>query len=116
MLVFDKPAGIRRPAGPKGGENLEDDFDALRFGLPRSPRFAHRLDRDTAGCLVLGRHHKATGALVQLFKQGKIGRRIGRSWMAILPADEGEIDLPLGRLDDRSRLVDEGRSAWDIRR
>src|SRR5271168_3112721 len=35
MLVLDKPAGVAVHAGPKGGASLEDDFDALRFGLPR---------------------------------------------------------------------------------
>ena len=59
MLVIDKPAGFAVHKGPKGGESLEDHFDALRFGLPRAPALAHRLDRDTSGCLVLGRHRKA---------------------------------------------------------
>src|SRR5690348_4507407 len=59
MLVIDKPAGFAVHRGPKGGESLEDHFDALRFGLPRRPALAHRLDRETSGCLVLGRHRKA---------------------------------------------------------
>ena len=42
MLVIDKPAGIHVHRGPKGGESLEDSFDALRFGLPRRPALAHR--------------------------------------------------------------------------
>ncbi|MGD0721283.1 MAG: RNA pseudouridine synthase [Roseiarcus sp.] len=99
MLVLDKPAGIAVHRGPKGGASLEDDFDALRFGLPRNPALAHRLDRETAGCLVLGRHHKALERLGLLFKQG----RIGKTYWAIVeggPAEpSGMIDLPLGRLD-----------------
>ena len=59
MLVIDKPAGLPVHAGPAGGDNLENYFAALRFGLPRDPALAHRLDRDTSGCLVLGRHPKA---------------------------------------------------------
>ena len=42
-LVVDKPAGIAAHRGPKGGESLEDNFGALRFGLPRAPALAHRL-------------------------------------------------------------------------
>ena len=99
MLVIDKLAGIAVHRGPKGGENLEDYFHALRFGLPRNPALAHRLDRDTSGCLVLGRHHKALEKLGLLFKQG----RVEKTYWAIVegePAqDEGLIDLPLGRLD-----------------
>ena len=54
MLVIDKPAGIPVHKGTGGGETLDQHFDALRFGLPRAPALAHRLDRDTSGCLVLG--------------------------------------------------------------
>lgn len=99
MLVVNKPAGIPVHRGPKGGDNLEAYFDALRFGLPRNPALAHRLDRDTSGCLVLGRHRKALERLGQCFKQGKVAK----TYWAIVeggPVDEeGLIDLPLGRLD-----------------
>src|ERR1700722_9502126 len=95
MLVLDKPAGIAVHRGPKGGISLEAGFSALRFGLPRDPALAHRLDRDTAGCLVLGRHHKALEKLGLLFKQGKINK----TYWAIVEGgphdDEGLIDLPL---------------------
>ncbi len=99
MLVLDKPAGIAVHRGPKGGVNLEDDFDALRFGLPRKPALAHRLDRDTAGCLVLGRHHKALEKLGLLFKQGKIAKTYWAIVVGGPESDEGLTDLPLGRLD-----------------
>ena len=73
ILVIDKPAGLPVHGGPGGGPNLEQRFDALRFGLKRSPGLAHRLDRDTSGCLVLGRHPKALRKLGLLFSTG-IGR------------------------------------------
>jgi len=99
MLVLDKPAGFAVHKGPKGGESLEDYFGALRFGLPRAPALAHRLDRDTSGCLVLGRHRKALAELGRLFKAG----RVGKTYWALVEAgpddDEGRIDLPLGRKD-----------------
>ena len=99
MLILDKPAGMPVHRGPKGGESLEDGFDALRFGLPRAPALAHRLDRDTSGCLVLGRHRKALEKLGLLFKQG----RVEKTYWAVVeggPAEEsGLIDLPLARRD-----------------
>src|SRR5215468_5477478 len=67
ILVIDKPAGIAVHPGPGGGPNLESGFDELRFGLPHPPALAHRLDRDTSGCLVLGRHPKALRRLGALF-------------------------------------------------
>jgi tRNA pseudouridine32 synthase/23S rRNA pseudouridine746 synthase len=100
MLVIDKPAGMAVHRGPKGGASLEDHFDALRFGLPRAPALAHRLDRDTSGCLALGRHRKALAELGRLFKTGAIGK----TYWAVVEGgpqeDAGRIDLALGRLDD----------------
>jgi len=99
VLVLDKPTGIAVHKGPKGGENLEALFGALRFGLPRNPALAHRLDRETSGCLVLGRHAEALRKLGLLFKEG----RVTKTYWAIVegsPAqDEGSIDLALGRRD-----------------
>jgi tRNA pseudouridine32 synthase/23S rRNA pseudouridine746 synthase len=99
LLVIDKPAGIAVHRGPKGGENLEAYFSALRFGLPRDPALAHRLDRETSGCLALGRHHKALERLGLLFKQGMIGKCYWAVVEGASAEDEGLIDLPLGRLD-----------------
>ena len=100
MPVIDKPAGLSVHRGPKGGNSLEDYFDVLRFGLPRLPALAHRLDKDTSGCLVLGRHRKALALLGKLFKNGAIGKTY---WAVVEggPAeDEGRIDIPLGKLDE----------------
>src|SRR5579864_2353909 len=99
MLVIDKPAGLPVHRGPKGGTSLEDCFDALRFGLPRPPALAHRLDKDTSGCLLLGRHRKALAHLGLLFKHGKIGKTYWAVVEGGPDADEGTIDLPLGRLN-----------------
>jgi tRNA pseudouridine32 synthase / 23S rRNA pseudouridine746 synthase len=108
MLVLDKPAGIPVHKGPKaaaGEVNLEQFFGQLTFGLPRNPSLAHRLDKDTSGCLVLGRHRKALDTLGRLFKQGKVEKTY---WAIVEGSPGGEgglIDLPLGRLDP-------GRGWW----
>lgn len=95
MLVIDKPAGLPVHPGPGGGRTLMDYLDPLRFGLPRRPEVAHRLDRDTSGCLVLGRHPKALARLGKLFS----GNRVEKVYWAVVEggpeADEGSIDLAL---------------------
>jgi len=104
MLVIDKPAGMAVHAGPPNSRNqnesVEDHFGALRFGLPRPPALAHRLDRDTTGCLILGRHRKALAQLGKLFKS----RAIDKLYWAVVKGtpvtEEGVIEYPLGRLDD----------------
>ena len=95
ILVIDKPAGLPVHGGPGGGPNLEQRFDALRFGLKRSPGLAHRLDRDTSGCLVLGRHPKALRKLGLLFSTGKVEKTY---WAIVAgtPAQaQGRIELSL---------------------
>jgi tRNA pseudouridine32 synthase/23S rRNA pseudouridine746 synthase len=103
MLVIDKPAGMACHKGPQAAfgthDNLEAHFGQLQFGLPNPPALAHRLDRDTSGCLVLGRHRKALEKLGELFKKGLIDK----TYWAVVEGgpsdDEGLIDLPLGRKD-----------------
>ena len=95
MLVIDKPAGLPVHPGPKGGETLFHHLDALRFGLPRRPEAAHRLDKDTSGCLVLGRHPKAIARLNELFRKNEVDKVYWAVVEGGPQADEGETDLPL---------------------
>ena len=100
MLVVDKPAGLAVHRGPNGGEAFEDYFGALRFGLPRAPALAHRLDRDTSGCLVLGRHRKALALLGKLFKNGKVEKTYWAVVEGGPDADEGRIEIALSKRDE----------------
>lgn len=101
ILVIDKPTGIPVHAGFGGGPNLEQSFVHLTFGLPRAPSLAHRLDRDTSGCLVLGRHSKALRQVGDLFASGKVRK----TYWAIVDGrpreDEGRIKLALGKIPGR---------------
>jgi tRNA pseudouridine32 synthase / 23S rRNA pseudouridine746 synthase len=105
MLVIDKPAGMAVHAGPPNSRNqnesVEDHFDALRFGLPRRPALAHRLDRDTTGCLILGRHRKALAHLGKLFRSGAVDKTYWAIVEGAPATAEGVIEFPLGRLDDK---------------
>lgn len=98
ILIINKPHGIPVHAGPKGGENMEDYFHHLKFGLPRPPFLAHRLDRDTSGCLILGRHPKALRRMGKLFESG----RVEKTYWAIVegrpPQDQGIIDASLEKV------------------
>src|SRR5690242_20944449 len=100
MLVVDKPAGLPVHRGPKGGNALEDYFDALRFGLPRRPALAHRLDRDTSGCLVLGRHRQALARLGRLFASGRVEKVYWAVVRGAPPEPEGRIEAPLRKRNE----------------
>ena len=107
MLVIDKPAGLPVHANPgakkgEGGPSLEDFFHQLRFGLPRDPALAHRLDRDTTGCLVLGRHPKALRKLHKLFLEGRIDKTYWAITKGAPEKPSGTIDVALKKGNERS--------------
>lgn len=94
MLVLDKPAGwCCTPTGP--GIHLTDHLQELTFGKTRLPQVAHRLDRDTTGCLILGRHPAALRQLAELFQQ----RRLTKIYWALVrgnwPPSLVRLDQPL---------------------
>jgi tRNA pseudouridine32 synthase / 23S rRNA pseudouridine746 synthase len=95
VLVLDKPAGIAVHKAPGAGVSLEELLPALAFGLKWTPGLAHRLDRDTSGCLVLGRHPQSLRNLMKLFAD----RAVEKSYWAVVegvPPDEaGTVDTPL---------------------
>ncbi|GJE29610.1 RluA family pseudouridine synthase [Methylobacterium organophilum] len=103
MLVIDKPAGLPVHPGPKGGPTLTDYLDALRFGLPKRPQAAHRLDRDTSGCLVLGRHAKALARLNRLFAESAVEKTYWAVVEGGPPDEAGTIDLPLAKRSNDPR-------------
>ncbi len=103
ILVIDKPAGLPVHAGPKGGPNLEALFDELRFGLPGPPALGHRLDRDTSGCLVLGRHRKALARLGRLFQAGAVEKVYWAVVQGRPASPEGRIDLALAKRSTERR-------------
>ena len=96
LLILDKPAGLAVHAGPRGGASLEDHLEALRLGKRHLPQPAHRLDADTAGCLVLGRTKPALAALGRLFATPGA---VEKTYWAVVrggpPEDDGLIEAPL---------------------
>jgi tRNA pseudouridine32 synthase / 23S rRNA pseudouridine746 synthase len=116
VLIIDKPAGLAVHAGARdGSHHLMDLLEPLRFGLPRNPELAHRLDRDTSGCLVLGRHRKALARLGEIFAGGEAQKTYWAVVVGKPPTESGIIDKRLKKLERRHgwRMVvdDKGQDA-----
>ena len=115
VLVIDKPAGLAVHAGPSRAANLEECFDALRFGLPRPPALAHRLDADTSGVLVLGRHPKALRKLGRLFQSRETEKTYWAVTHGAPPAEQGMFDQKLLKVNTISgwsvKVSDQGQTA-----
>lgn len=68
-LVVNKPAGLISN-GPGSVENLlvrQEGMEAFRV--------AHRLDRDTTGCLLCAKHPDAFGKAIEMFRAGLVKKQ-----------------------------------------
>ncbi|WP_019015063.1 RluA family pseudouridine synthase [Elioraea tepidiphila] len=101
VLVIDKPAGLPVHRGPRGGASVEDLLESLRFGKRRLPQPAHRLDADTAGCLVLGRTKPALAALGRAFAEGAVEKVYWAVVRGGPTVEMGEIALPVAKRSTR---------------
>lgn len=120
LLVLDKPAGLAVHGG--SGVSL-GCIEALRLLRPETKdlELAHRLDRDTSGCLLLAKRRSALRVLHALLREGQVDKRyltlVKGRWL------EGttQIDVPLvtRRVGGEARVkVDESgkeaRSAFHL--
>lgn len=99
IVVLDKPAGLPVHAGPRGGASVEDCFPHLSRRRD-GPWLAHRLDADTAGCLVVALRRAALHAAQVAFAEG----RAEKSYWAVVrggPRGEaGTVAAPLRKHSD----------------
>jgi RluA family pseudouridine synthase len=101
ILVIDKPAGLACHQGPSGGDYIEKYFNHLQYGLPNPPNLAHRLDRDTSGCLVLGRHRKALAKMGKLFEQNLVKKKYWAVCHGKPKEDSGTINAGLLKVNTK---------------
>ncbi len=73
LLVVNKPSGL--PV--HGGTGLDGGLIEVLRRLRGEPglELAHRLDRDTSGCLVIARKRSALRALHAAFREGRVDKR-----------------------------------------
>jgi 23S rRNA pseudouridine955/2504/2580 synthase len=98
LLVLDKPAGIAVHGGSGISFGVIEALRALKPGEPLE--LAHRLDRDTSGCLLVARDAATLRTLHTLLREGECDKRY-----LVLVAGKWElghkrIDVPL-RTDTR---------------
>ena len=91
LLVVDKPAGL----AAHGGRGIEFGLiEALRALMPeqRFLELAHRLDKETSGCLIVAKRRSALRHLHEQFRQ----RIVKKRYITLVP----------GKWDRRVQLVD----------
>ncbi|MGE0036790.1 MAG: RluA family pseudouridine synthase [Xanthobacteraceae bacterium] len=68
VLVLNKPMGLAVQGGSGTTRHLDGMLDALRDAQGQRPRLVHRLDKDTAGCLLVAKTRFAATALARTFR------------------------------------------------
>mgnify|MGYP001082969407 CR=1 FL=1 len=85
IIALNKPPGLPVQGGSKQTRHVDSLSDALRFGLDEKPRLVHRLDKDTAGVLLLARTREAAKGLTAAFRHRET-RKIYWAVVAGVPA------------------------------
>jgi tRNA pseudouridine32 synthase/23S rRNA pseudouridine746 synthase len=97
FVVLDKPAGLPVHAGPSGGRSVEDIFPLLSRRKD-GPWLAHRLDADTAGCLVIALRHAPLLAAQALFASGSARKVYWAVVSGTVAGEAGTVTEPLRRV------------------
>ncbi|MEX0840860.1 MAG: RluA family pseudouridine synthase [Xanthobacteraceae bacterium] len=68
VLVLNKPQGLAVQGGSGTVRHIDGMLDVLRSRDGQRPRLVHRLDKDTAGCLLVAKTRFAAAALAKNFR------------------------------------------------
>jgi 23S rRNA pseudouridine955/2504/2580 synthase len=118
VLVLNKPMGLAVQGGSGTKRHVDGLLEALRDEEGQKPRLVHRLDKDTAGCLVVAKTRFAASALAKSFR-ARTTRKIYWALVAGVPrVRQGRISTYLakdeiGEADSRMKVArhgDEGAS------
>lgn len=84
VLVLNKPAGLAVQGGSGTVRHIDGMLGALRDRSGQRPRLVHRLDKDTAGCLLVAKTRFAAAALGKTFRS-RAARKIYWALVAGVP-------------------------------
>jgi 23S rRNA pseudouridine955/2504/2580 synthase len=106
VLVLDKPMGLAVQGGSGTVRHVDGMLEALRDAKGQRPRLVHRLDKDTAGCLLVAKTRFAASALAKNFRSRE-ARKINWALVAGVPKPrQGRISTFLAKeeLESESRM------------
>jgi 23S rRNA pseudouridine955/2504/2580 synthase len=84
VLVLNKPMGLAVQGGSGTTRHLDGMLEVLRDAKGQRPRLVHRLDKDTAGCLLVAKTRFAASALAKTFRS-RSARKIYWALVAGVP-------------------------------
>jgi len=97
VLVLNKPMGLAVQGGSGTTRHLDGMLEVLRDTHGQRPRLVHRLDKDTAGCLLVAKTRFAAAALAKTFRS-RSARKIYWALVAGVPkVQQGRISTFLAK-------------------
>jgi 23S rRNA pseudouridine955/2504/2580 synthase len=97
VMVLSKPMGLAVQGGSGTVRHLDGMLDSLRGKDGQRPRLVHRLDKDTAGCLLVAKTRFAAAALSKTFRS-RSARKIYWALVAGVPKPrQGRISTYLAK-------------------
>jgi 23S rRNA pseudouridine955/2504/2580 synthase len=97
VLVLNKPMGLAVQGGSGTVRHVDGILEALRDAHGQRPRLVHRLDKDTAGCLLVAKTRFAAAALAKTFRS-RSARKIYWALVAGVPKPrQGRISTYLAK-------------------
>ncbi|WP_226801614.1 RluA family pseudouridine synthase [Alkalilimnicola sp. S0819] len=100
LLVLDKPPGIPVHGGSGQAWGLIEALRELRPELPFL-ELAHRLDRDTSGCLVLAKKRSALREVHEALREGRAEKKYLTLLKGRLPRGALPVEAPLDKRERR---------------
>ncbi|MFT0892412.1 RluA family pseudouridine synthase [Pseudochelatococcus sp. G4_1912] len=108
VLVINKPMGLAVQGGSGTTRHVDGMLDSMMDAHGQKPRLVHRLDKDTAGCLVIAKTRFAATALAKSFRS-RTARKVYWALVAGVPrVKQGRISTYLAReemLNGDSRMA-----------
>jgi 23S rRNA pseudouridine955/2504/2580 synthase len=97
VMVLNKPMGLAVQGGSGTTRHIDGMLGALRGPDGQRPRLVHRLDKDTAGCLLVAKTRFAAAALAKTFRS-RSARKIYWALVAGVPKPaQGRISTYLAK-------------------
>lgn len=97
VMVLNKPAGLAVQGGSGTTRHVDGMLAALTGKDGQKPRLVHRLDKDTAGCLVIAKSRFAAATLAKTFRS-RAARKVYWALVYHVPrVKQGRISTYLAR-------------------
>ena len=105
VLVLNKPMGLAVQGGSGTTRHLDGMLEVMRDAHGQRPRLVHRLDKDTAGCLLVAKTRFAAAALAKSFRS-RSARKIYWALVAGVPKPrQGRISTFLAKEQREDELM-----------